>query len=51
MQMMVETWSGNSMHQNIEGSERLQIIDLERSVVGQHLSLLETTNFHRNKLT
>ena len=45
MQMMVETWSGKSI--NVEGSDRWQIIDLERS--GQHLSSLETLNFRRKQ--
>ena len=34
-------------HQNIEGSDKLQIIDL--ALLGQHLSLLETGNFHRKQ--
>ena len=46
MQIMVETWSGNSI------KTLKAVIDgklLTLNVLGQHLSLLETRNFHRKQ--
>ena len=37
MQMMAETWSGNSI--NVEGNDRWQCIDLERSRSTTELAL------------
>ena len=46
MQMMVETWSGNSIKisKAVIGCKLLTL-----NVLGQHLSLLETINFHRKQ--
>ena len=46
MQMMVETWSGNSI-KTLKAMIDGKLLTL--NVLGQHLSLLETRNFHRKQ--
>ena len=46
MQMMVETWSGNSI-KTLKAVIDCKLLTL--NVLGQHLSLFQTINFHRKQ--
>ena len=46
MLMMVETWAGNSI-KTLKAVIHGKLLTL--NVLGQHLSLLETRNFHRRQ--
>ena len=48
MQMMVEVWSGYSI-KTLKAVIDCKLLTL--NVLGQHLSLLETKNFHKKKQT